>query len=97
MNKIKKWLKKFWIVVAFIGAFILAIILRKEKPSKEELKVKKTEVEAKNDLVDTQQEIVKEKEVELKKTIKKAKDNVNITAKTKEERDERAKAFFPDL
>lgn len=96
MKRIWNWIKKFGFYLLFITLMIISV-LTKRKKSVSQIKEKKEDVKKQVEMVKKTEIELKQKTKKLETTISTVEEKVTKIKKDKEERDEVAKKFFPDL
>ena len=98
MDAISKFLKKaWWVVLVPIGFFILSLVFKDNENLRKLIKEKQKEIKKDEKQVKTSEDKVKKSEEDLDKKTDKVKDTMGTISADKEERDEQAKKFFPNL
>ncbi len=93
-----KWLKKFWYLFFIpIILFVLSRIFRFDTSDLDrKIKEKKKEIKNQTKKVEKEEQKVKEKEEKLDASLKSTKEKIKQNLEDKDERDEKAKDYFPD-
>lgn len=90
--------KIWWIFLVPIGILVLSYVFRKDTSElKEIIKHKKEELKVVEKEIKTEEESNNDKEEKLDKSVGKVKETIDKNLDNKEDRDEEAKKFFPDI